>query len=76
MKTVTAAEANRKFSQLLRAVSQGEDVRIVSRGRSVARVAAVSQCGRGKARQELLRRLQSKVPTGSRNWRRDQLHDR
>ena len=76
MKTVTAAEANRKFSELLRAVSQGEDVLIVSRGRSVARVAAVSQGGRGKARQELLLRLQSQVPAGSRNWQRDQLYDR
>jgi prevent-host-death family protein len=76
MKTITAAEANHKFSQLLRTVSQGEDVLIVSRGRSVARVEAVSLGGRGKAREELLRRLQGQALTGSRTWQRDQRYDR
>lgn len=69
-------EANCKFSELLRTVSQFEDVFIVSRGRSVARVGAVSQVGRGKARQELLQRLQGQALTGSRTWQRDQLYDR
>ncbi len=76
MKTITAAEANRKFSQILRTVSQGEDVLIVSCGRSVARVEAVSLGGRGKAREELLRRLQGQALTGSRTWQRDQHYDR
>lgn len=76
MKTITVAEANCKFSELSRTVSQGEDVLIVCRGRSVARVGAVSQVGRGKARQELLQRLQGQAPTGSRTWHRDQLYER
>lgn len=78
MKTVTAAEANRKFSELLRTVSQGEDVLIVSRGRRVARMAAVSEGDgrRSKARQELLSRLESQSPTGSRTWMRADLYER
>ncbi|MEW6561007.1 MAG: type II toxin-antitoxin system prevent-host-death family antitoxin [Pseudomonadota bacterium] len=60
----------------MRTVSEGEDVLIVSRGRSVARVVAVSKAGRGKALQELLQRLQGQALTGSRTWQRDQLYDR
>lgn len=76
MKTVTAAEANRHFSQLLRVVSQGEEVLIVSRGRSVARVEAVAHSMKVGARQELLQRLQNQESAGQRNWQRADLYAR
>ncbi len=41
MKTVSAAEANREFSKLLRDVQQGETVTITSRGKPVARMVAI-----------------------------------
>ena len=37
MRTVTAADANRQFSSVLREVSQGETFTVVSRGRTGAR---------------------------------------
>lgn len=41
--SVTASEANRSFSKLLRAVEQGERVEITSHGRKVAVLAPVEQ---------------------------------
>lgn len=41
--TVTASEANRSFSKLLRAVEQGERVEITSHGRKVAVLAPIEQ---------------------------------
>ena len=38
MRTVTAADANRQFSSVLREVSQGETFTVVSRGRPVATI--------------------------------------
>ena len=38
MKTVTAADANRQFSKLLRDVEEGQEVTITSHGRPVARM--------------------------------------
>lgn len=38
MKTVAAAEANRRFSKLLEEVSNGRSVQITSRGKAVARL--------------------------------------
>jgi antitoxin (DNA-binding transcriptional repressor) of toxin-antitoxin stability system len=40
MKTISAADANRHFSRVLREVSQGEHVTVVSRGRP--KIAAAS----------------------------------
>jgi antitoxin (DNA-binding transcriptional repressor) of toxin-antitoxin stability system len=36
MKTISAAEANRHFSEVLRAATQGQTILITSRGRPVA----------------------------------------
>jgi prevent-host-death family protein len=41
--TVTASEANRSFSKLLRAVGRGEKVEITSHGRKVAVLAPVER---------------------------------
>ena len=42
MRTVTAADANRQFSSVLREVSQGETFTVVSRGRPVATISPTS----------------------------------
>lgn len=77
MKTVTAAEANRRFSELLRAVAAGETVEVVSRGRPVARISSVdvNHATREAARTALLRRLRAQRSTGARDWRRDELYE-
>ena len=42
MKTVTAADANRQFSALLRRVTQGEQIVITTRGKPVATLAPLA----------------------------------
>jgi prevent-host-death family protein len=48
MKTVSAAEANREFSKLLRAVQEGETVTITSHGKVVARLVSAKEDEREK----------------------------
>jgi prevent-host-death family protein len=77
MKTITAANANRGFSKLLREVSKGEEVTILSRGTPVAKITSVhSEALQRKAMKNLLvSRLKAQGVTGSRNWTRDELYN-
>ena len=77
MKTVSASDANRHFSSVLREVSQGEVITVVSRGRPVATIAPIASSGaeRRSARTALLQRLRAQVPGGERNWTRDDLYE-
>jgi prevent-host-death family protein len=78
MGTVSASDANRAFSALLRRVSQGESVTVLSRGRPVATISPAQQLAssRSAARQVLLARLEATpviaLPV---DWRRDDLYD-
>lgn len=77
VKTVTATDANRHFSRLLREISRGATVTIVSRGRPVA-VMSPSRTGEGQRRalkRTLMARLRRAKPTGRRNWIREELYD-
>lgn len=77
MKTITAADANRRFSSLLREVSKGEEITILSRGTPVAKITSVnSETSKKNAMKNiLLSRLKSQDATGSRNWTRNELYD-
>lgn len=77
MKTITAANANRGFSNLLREVSKGEEITILSRGTPVAKITSVnSKVLHKKAMKNLLlSRLKAQNVTGSRNWTRDDLYN-
>ena len=78
MSVVNAAEANRSFSKLLRQVSEGESITVLSHGRPVAMLSPVSNQGRDRelSRQSLLKRLRLQ-PTREEhhNWTRDELYD-
>ncbi|QCQ20803.1 type II toxin-antitoxin system Phd/YefM family antitoxin [Desulfoglaeba alkanexedens] len=76
MKTITAANANRGFSNLLREVGKGEEITILSRGRPVAKITSVSSdILHKKAMKDLLvSRLKAQDVTGSRDWTRDELY--
>lgn len=78
MKTISAAEANRQFSRLLRSAMGGDEVLILSRGRPVARVVPAhdSPQRRQRARAALFRRLKVQKPVGTRRWSRDELYQR
>ena len=78
MKTVSAAEANRHFSSLLREVSRGERITVTSRGKPVATISAadlVEHSQRAAAKRSLLSRLRATKATGTRDWSRHQLYD-
>ena len=77
MKTITAANANRGFSNLLKEVSKGEEITILSRGTPVAKLTSiVSDASQKKAMKNLLvSRLKNQDVTGARNWTRDELYD-
>lgn len=77
MKTVSAADANRHFSRVLREVAQGTHVTVVSRGRPVATISPVRGSGRERqaARHILLERLRQQPVVGGRSWTRDELYD-
>ena len=78
MKTVTAADANRQFSSVLRDVSQGETFTVVSRGRPVATIAPTSSADaqRRASKTVLISRLRKQESSGERNWTRDELYAR
>ena len=79
MKTVTAAEANRQFSAMLREVAQGGRVMVTSRGKPVATIEPVRRAGTasaGAAKRRLLEHLATVKPVGKRKWVRDELYDR
>lgn len=77
MKTVTASDANRQFSSVLREVAHGEIITVVSRGKPVATIspAKAANAQRNAAKMTLLKRLNSQKITGARNWNRDELYE-
>jgi prevent-host-death family protein len=74
MKIISAANANRQFSAVLREVAQGEAFVITSRGRAVATLAPTEKRN-PKAREALLARLRAEPLTGERRWSRDELYE-
>lgn len=76
MKTVTAAEANRQFSAVLREVAAGTAVLVTSRGKPVATIepAPASAPALAAARRRLLEHLRGVQAVGKRGWTRDELY--
>ncbi len=78
-KAISASDANRKFSQVLREVKEGQTYVVTSHGRPVARIAPVpSKAGRvgdspGWGR--LQRRLHKQPVKNIGRWTRDELYD-
>lgn len=77
-KVITASEANRQFSKVLREVSHGRSITVVSRGKAVASIAPVEAAAphREAAKRKLLERLRRQKPSGGRAWSRAELYDR
>lgn len=76
-KTISAADANREFSKLLRAVREGDSYTVTSHGRPVARIVPV-QSGNGvrrAARAALLERLRAQPAANAGRWNRDELYE-
>jgi prevent-host-death family protein len=75
-KTISAAEANRRFSEILRGARDGETYVVTSHGRAVARITPVSEAQDAAKRAALLRRLKSQRVgrKGTLRWKRDELY--
>jgi prevent-host-death family protein len=77
MKSLSSADANRNFSAVLRDVSRGEEILVVSRGKPVAKITGVDvkEKTRAAAKNALLQRLRSQAIFGPRNWNRAELYE-
>ena len=76
-KPVSAADANRKFSKLLRTVREGHSYVVTSHGKAVAKIVPVEKNGsvaRG-ARTALVKRLRSEPVVTIGPWSRDDLYE-
>lgn len=76
-KAISAADANRKFSHLLRDVKEGQSYVVTSHGRPVARIAPVKENRHtaSSARHTLLSRLRSERVLKIGRWKRDELYE-
>jgi prevent-host-death family protein len=76
-KAISAAEANRKFSQVLREVKEGRSYVVTSHGRPVARIEPVQgqSQSHNNAKGALLARLEAQPIRRVARWKRDDLYD-
>jgi prevent-host-death family protein len=77
--TVSAADANRKFSELLRRVREGQSYTVTSHGRPVAKIVpadAPADPDRKAAWDRLMARLQSQPARTIGRWSREALYER
>jgi prevent-host-death family protein len=76
-KAISAAEANRKFSQLLQGVRQGRSYVVTSHGKPVAKICPVEESGNTQvsARETLLARLRRQPVVNADRWTRDELYE-
>lgn len=79
--TITAAEANRSFSRLLRGVREGRSYVVTSHGRPVAKLMPADHEDepmrrfRKAAKRALLERLAKQPALNAGPWTRDELYD-
>lgn len=72
---VTAADANRSFSRILRGVQDGNSYVVTSHGRPVARIVPIDHEQKGVARAALLAKLQTQRTLNAGCPRRDEAYD-
>ena len=78
MRTVTASEANRQFSELLKEVRKGETFLVTSHGEPVAELRPPSEKTDAEKQagwRALLARLDTLEPMNLGGWTRDELYD-
>ena len=76
-KAVSAADANRRFSELLRAVKRGRSIVVTSHGKPVAKIMPFVDDERAAegARSTLFARLRKGRAVNAGRWTRDELYD-
>ena len=76
-KAVSAADANRKFSKLLRTIREGHSYVVTSHGKAVAKIVRIRKSGAATpgARFVLLKRLRSEPVLTVGRWSRAELYE-
>ena len=76
-KAVSAADANRKFSKLLRTIGEGHSYVVTSHGKAVAKIVPFEKDGATTpgARSALLKRLRSEPVVTIGLWSRAELYE-
>ncbi len=76
-KAVSAADANRKFSKLLRTIREGHSYVVTSHGKAVAKIVPIEKGGAATpgARFVLLKRLRSEPVLTIGRWSRAELYE-
>jgi prevent-host-death family protein len=76
-KAVSAADANRRFSELLRTVKKGQSVIVTSHGKPVAKIMPFveDEQAAAAARAALFARLRAERAVKAGRWTRDELYD-
>lgn len=74
---ISAADANRRFSQLLRGVREGRSYVVTSHGKAVARLIPADrhEDTAAGARAALLSRLKKQSAVRAKHWTRDELYE-
>ncbi len=74
---ISAAEANRRFSEVLRGVREGDSFVVTAHGKPVARILPVSRGERvaAAARTALIEHLKAQRPMRAGPWTRDELYE-
>ena len=77
-RSVSAADANRSFSQILREVRDGATVIVTAHGKPVARIVPFKQDTEARlaARDALLKRVRAQPTMNIGPWTRDELYER
>ncbi len=77
MESISAADANRRFSELLRTVKTGRSIVVTSHGRPVAKIVPFveGEPTRERAHSALLARLRTERVVNAGRWTRDELYD-
>jgi prevent-host-death family protein len=74
-KVIQVAEANRRFSRILREVREGDRYTVTSRGRPIARIIPARLGSREAARKRSFERLAKQPALRLGRWTRDELYD-
>ena len=74
-RTITATEANRRFSHVLRQVEAGESFTVTSHGSPVARIAPVPSARTSHDTASLMDFVDALPHRNAGEWTRDSLHE-
>jgi prevent-host-death family protein len=75
---ISAADANRSFSRILREVREGRSYVVTAHGKPVARIVPCddADAARARSRSALLGRLDAQTAIDIGRWTRDELYER